>query len=374
MKTSGNDRAVILRRFIDRLNDTWIKAGPPSLQEVEALSRKFATPVGGLAVRRLATSTLQGILNHQRKRLPQWSWVASYVIVLRAIAARNGRDPDTLGTLDEWKATYDEALRRFDGAPPNAADAEVEEEAAAAGAARRARARLARLPVAAGARAPRGGPGPDEALDALTRRFGTAGWWRRDYRDVVAPWVAPYLELEQAARVIWCYEPQFVPGLLQTPAYARAVIAYEYGTSPEAQMRRRVGLRTRRQQRLSGPNPPRLCAILDETVLHRDHGGAETMRAQLDHLLEVSRHPNVSIQVMPLASGGYAAAGGPITALRFAAAELPDVIYLEHLGSADYLIDPEDRFCFGQVLDRLKIEAATPEQSRDMLRRLRTEH
>ncbi|RFS82957.1 transcriptional regulator [Actinomadura spongiicola] len=340
---------------------------------MEALSRKFATPVQGLTVRLLATSTLQGILTHQRKNLPRWSWVASYVIVLRAIASRNGVNPDTLGTLDEWKAAYDDASRQLRGLPPDAAGAEAEEDVAAVREARRARTRPARLPVAAGDR-PRGRPGRDEALDALTRRFGTAGWWHPDYQDVVTPWVESYLELEQAARVIWCYEPQFVPGLLQTPAYARAVIAHEYGTSPETQIRRRVELRTRRQQRLWGPNPPRLWAILDETVLRRDHGGPETMRAQLDHLLEVSCRPNVRIQVMPLARGGYAAAGGPITALRFAAAELPDVIYLEHLGSADYLIDPEEKVCFGQVLDRLKIEAATPEQSRDMLRRLRTEH
>ncbi|TDB89245.1 hypothetical protein E1264_08800 [Actinomadura sp. KC216] len=381
MKSSDDDPAVVLARFVAELDDIWIKAGPPSLTEVEALSRKFATPVQGrvLRVEELKRSTIQRILSRQGKTLPKWPWVASLVTVLRVIASQNGVAPDDLGTLDEWKARYEEAWRRFHGRPretppPTGGSTGVEVAAVrevlreASGAARRAT-------VAAGGRsasAPREGEQmTDEyaGLRALARRFKTAGWWH-GYRDVVPGWAELYLELEQAARLIQAYETQFVPGLLQTREYAEAVIRLAHGTAPEAQINRRVELRMLRQKRLLGPNAPRLWAILDETMLRREYGGPATMRAQLEHLLEMSYRPNVGIQVMPLSKGGYAAAGGPITALRFAEERLPDVLYLERLDGADYPTGPADMLHFGQVLDRLSIEAATPEETREMLRDL----
>ncbi|MFI0479021.1 DUF5753 domain-containing protein [Actinomadura sp. 9N215] len=401
MTASNDDPAVVLARFISGLNDIWIKAGPPTLLEAEALSRKFATPVQArtLRVEELKRSTTQRILSGQGKNLPKWPWVASFVTVLRAIASRNGVDPDDLGTLEEWKARYEESWRRFHELPgeaPTPADESPGAAEIAAPGIGHAASGAPNVPVAAGARRSAGqsayrsayrparrsvrrtsgsrGQGRDQepgraALDALSRRFKTAGWWHR-YQDVVPEFVELYLELEQAARLIQSYENQFVPGLLQTPEYADAVVRLEHAAAPETQIERRVELRMLRQKRLWGPNPPRLWAILDEAVLRRGFGGTATMRAQLEHLLAVSCRPNIGIQVMPLSKGGYAAAGGPVTALRFAEATLPDVIYLEQLGGADYPTDPADMLHFGQVLDRLSIEALTPGETRDMLRRL----
>ncbi|TMR02993.1 hypothetical protein ETD83_11705 [Actinomadura soli] len=413
MESSSDDPAVVLARFLAGLNDIWIKAGPPSYAEVEALSRKFATPVQGrtLRVEELKRSTLQRILSRKGKTLPKWPWVASLVTVLRVIASQNGVAPDGLGTLDEWKARYEEAWRRFHGRPreePSStgelpatgelsatgerpATGEIRDGAAVRGEPREAAASGApwRVPLPGvrdvrpeprrpGSRSPGGPQGHGQVMEehaglhALARRFKTAGWWHR-YRDVVPGWAELYLDLERAARLIQAYEIQFVPGLLQTPEYAEAVIRLEHGTAPEAQIKRRVELRMLRQKRLLGPNPPRLWAILDEAMLSREYGGPATMRAQLEYLLKVSCLPNVGIQVMPLSKGGYAAAGGPITALRFAEERLPDVIYLERLGGADYPTGPADMLHFGQVLDRLSIEAATPGETRDMLRRLCSE-
>ncbi|MFI0367959.1 DUF5753 domain-containing protein [Actinomadura sp. 1N219] len=383
MESSSDDPAVVLARFLSGLNDIWIQAGPPSYAEVEALSRKFATPVQGrtLRVEELKRSTIQRILSRQGKTLPKWPWVASLVTVLRVIASQNGVAPDDLGTLDEWKARYEEAWRRFNGRPRETPSSTGEPFD---GAAVRAAAVPQRVSVPdvrtgtrhpAGNRPPGGAQGRDQAIEehaglhALARRFKTAGWWRR-YRDVVPEWAELYLDLERAARLVQAYEIQFVPGLLQTPQYAEAVIRLEHGAAPETQINRRVELRMLRQKRLWGPNPPRLWAILDEAMLRREYGGPATMRAQLEYLLKVSYLPNVGIQVMPLSKGGYAAAGGPITALRFAEERLPDVIYLERLGGADYPTGPADMLHFGQVLDRLSIEAATPDETRDMLRRL----
>lgn len=325
MTVSNDDPAAVLARFVSGLKDIWIKAGPPTFHEVETLSRKFATPVQArtLRVEELKRSTTQRILSGQGKTMPKWPWVASLVTVLRVIACQNGVDPADLGTLEEWKAGYEESWRLFHEIPEEEPSA-IDEPAGSAQSApdvRHAPSRASRIPVAAGAhqaadrtvrRAIRRSPGSrvregDQesgraALDALARRFRTAGWWH-PYRDVVPEFVELYLELEQAARLIQSYESQFVPGLLQTPGYAEAVIRLEHSAAPETQIERRVELRMLRQKRLWGPNPPRLWVILDETVLRRGFGGTATMRAQLEHLIAVSTRPNIGIQVMPVSKG-----------------------------------------------------------------------
>ncbi|WP_395110245.1 DUF5753 domain-containing protein [Actinomadura sp. SCN-SB] len=400
-----DDQAVVLAEFIADLNAIWIKAGPPrSYTEVEALSRKFATPVQArtLKVVELKRSTTQRILAGRGRQLPSWQWVASLVTVLRVIAIQNGVPADDLGTLTDWKARYEQDClvfrRRRAGSPSGIAspaedhgDDRVEDAMrdAVEQEAQQAEARPSPALVASdghhtphrtsGAPGRTGRPSHHNAseddghteLRALARRFNTAGWWH-PYRDIVPGWVEIFLELEQAAQRIRTYETHFIPGLLQTPGYAEAVIRLEHATASQAQINRRVELRMLRQRRLLGPNPPRLWAILDETVLHRQFGDQATMHAQLEHLLEISSRPNIRIQVMPLNKGGYAAAGGPITDLRFAEERLPDVIYLEHLMGAEYPSSPADIVHFGQVLDRLGVEAETPAATRDKLHRMCT--
>lgn len=206
-------------------------------------------------------------------------------------------------------------------------------------------------------------------LLALATQANAPTWWQ-PYSDVVPSWFEAYLGLEQAASVIRCYEVQFVPGLLQTEDYARAVIRLDYGETDDRHIERRVELRMKRQRLLYRPVPPHLWAVLDEAALRRPIGGPETMRGQLVHLLEMSRLRHVRIQVLPFSAGGHAAGGGPISILRFAADELPDMVYLEQLISAIYPDKPADIGHYREVMDRLAAEAQPPTETAEILREI----
>jgi transcriptional regulator with XRE-family HTH domain len=194
---------------------------------------------------------------------------------------------------------------------------------------------------------------------ALARQANSPGWWAK-YNDILPEWFEPYLGLEMAASLIRNFEIQFVHGLFQTEDYARAVTALGYGPLSTDETERRVSLRMRRQEVLTGVDPPRVWFVIDEAALRRPIGGRQVMRAQLKHLLEAGTLPNVTIQVVPFRRGGHAAAGGSFTILRFAAPDLPDVVYLEHLTSALYLDDRRDVDHYMEVMNRLSAEAHTP--------------
>ncbi|MQA87464.1 MAG: helix-turn-helix domain-containing protein [Streptosporangiales bacterium] len=205
------------------------------------------------------------------------------------------------------------------------------------------------------------------ALLTMAEQANAAGWWQ-EYGDVLPGWFESYLGLEQAAAVIRTYEVQFVPGLLQTEDYARAVVRLGHSDAPEAEVERRVRLRMERQQILHRPDAPKLWAVIDEAVLRRELGSTATMRTQLQHLIEVCALPNVTVQVLPFSVGGHAAAGGAITILRFPEDELPDVVYLEQLTTAVYLDKPLDTHPYWHVMNRLGIEAKPPAATTTILR------
>ncbi len=204
-----------------------------------------------------------------------------------------------------------------------------------------------------------------EALRALASKANSPGWWH-DYSDVLPHWFEAYVGLEEAASQIRAYEVQFVPGLLQTEDYARAVTMLGYSNPKE--ITRRVGLRLARQALLTRPDPPSLWVVLDEAVLRRPIGGLTVMRAQLEHIIEMSQLPNVTVQVVPFTAGGHAAAGGQFSVLRFGEYDLPDVVYLEQLTSSLYLDKREIVDSYLAVMERLCIEAATPANSVKTLR------
>ena len=195
---------------------------------------------------------------------------------------------------------------------------------------------------------------------ALARQANSPGWWNQ-YGDVLPNWFETHIGLEEAASIIRTYEVQFVPGLLQTEGYARAVTRLGYPNSPSQEIDRRVALRMTRQKLLTTPDPPRLWAVMDEAALRRPLGGPEVMREQLEHLLKAARLPNVTLQVAPFSVGGLAAAGGPVTILRFAEPDLPDIVYLEQLTSALYLDKQDEVDTYLSVMDRLCAEAETPD-------------
>jgi len=206
-------------------------------------------------------------------------------------------------------------------------------------------------------------------LLALAREANTPGWWHA-YGDVLTTWFQNYLDLEQAAELIRTYEIQFVPGLLQTDAYARAVIMLGHGSKAQAEIARRAEFRMARKQLLTRPDPPRVWAVLDEAVLRRPIGGVAVLREQVEYLLEVSKLRNVRLQVMPFASGGHAAAGGAFSILRFGHSDVPDVVYIEHLTSGLYLDKREDVDQYAEAMGRLSIEAEPPQRTPEILRQV----
>jgi hypothetical protein len=200
----------------------------------------------------------------------------------------------------------------------------------------------------------------------LVHQASSAGWWSR-YGDVMADWFESYLGLEMAASIIRTFELQFVHGLFQTEDYARAVTRLGYASAPADEIDRRVSVRLKRQDLLSGPRPPRVWSVMDEAALRRPVGGRDVMRAQLSHLADVTAMPQVTVQIMPFSHGGHAAAGGSFTILRFAEADVPDVVYIEQLTSALYLDKREDVDHYLEVMNVLSTEALTPAESTDFL-------
>jgi transcriptional regulator with XRE-family HTH domain len=209
-----------------------------------------------------------------------------------------------------------------------------------------------------------------EPLLALVGRANITGWWH-NYNDVLPNWFETYVGLEESATVIRNYEVQFVPGLLQSEGYARAVVRLGFPSASEEELERRVRLRMARQRLLHGAEPPHVWAVLDEAVLRRSLGGAEVMRGQIDHLIEALDLPNVTVQIVPFSVGGHAAAGGPFSILRFSQHDLPDVVYLEQLTSAVYLEKREEVDSYLEVMERLCIEAEQVSRTREILLRIR---
>jgi Domain of unknown function (DUF5753)/Helix-turn-helix domain len=208
-----------------------------------------------------------------------------------------------------------------------------------------------------------------ERLIALAREANNPGWWHR-YGDVLPNWFQSYLGLEAAAALIRNYEVQFIPGLLQTPEYARAVVLLGHEHASEHELERRVGVRIARQRLLHRTNPPQVWAVVDEAALRRPIGGPAVMRAQIKALIATTELPNVRLQVVPFDVGGHAAAGGAFSILRFPDADLPDVVYVEQLNSALYLDKREDVEQYTAALEALCITALPPARTIAFLRDL----
>jgi len=206
------------------------------------------------------------------------------------------------------------------------------------------------------------------ALLALAHESNTPGWWHR-YGDIIPAWFQSYVGLETAATLIRPYEVKFIPGLLQTEDYARAVILLGHRNASPLEVEHRVRLRVERQQSVfeRPGGAPRIWAVVDEAALRRPIGRPEVMRAQLQRLIEATSLPNIRLQVIPFSSGGYAAAGAPFTIMRFPGGDLPDVVYIEHLTSALYLDKREDVNAYALMMDQLCVEAEPPVRTPELL-------
>ncbi|MER7486031.1 helix-turn-helix transcriptional regulator [Streptomyces sp. NPDC126497] len=203
----------------------------------------------------------------------------------------------------------------------------------------------------------------------LLRRAGEPGWWQRYDKRLMPEWFDRLVGLQEAAATIRTFEIQYVPGLLQTAAYTRAVVERGLPNAPEGEVRRRVELRMRRAELLLREAAPQLWAVIDESVLLRVLGSRAVMREQLEHLVTMAGRANVTVQIVPLDVTNASAPAIPVTYLRFGGLDLPDVVYLEHIRSANFLEDRDETEEYRIALDRLADEALTPRDSVEVLRR-----
>ncbi|CAM5393198.1 helix-turn-helix domain-containing protein [Streptomyces fumanus] len=210
------------------------------------------------------------------------------------------------------------------------------------------------------------------AFVSLAEEANRPGWWQR-YHDVLPDWFSLYVSLEGAARIIRSYEPHFVPGLLQTEEYARAVLAAgTVGTVGEEAVERHVALRKERQGLLERPDPPHLWVVMDETVLRRPVSiDGSVMREQLDKLLEFGARDRVTLQIAEFADGPHPGTYAPFTLFRFAEPELPDLVVTEYLTGALYLDSRGEVSTHLEVLDHMTALAASTRRTEEILREYR---
>jgi hypothetical protein len=210
-----------------------------------------------------------------------------------------------------------------------------------------------------------------EALMGLARETKARGWWQA-YGDAVPEWFDLYVGLEAAASKIYVYEQELIPGLFQTPSYARTLIRADHPDESEEEADRRVGLRVARQAVVRRTiDPPALQVALNESVLRRPVGGAQIMAEQLERLVEASELPNVSLRVVPFAAGYHPGIlSGSFYILRFplnggGQESEPPTAYADLYTGALYLDKPNeiDRYsdAFAAIWEHALDEAASRE-------------
>lgn len=212
-----------------------------------------------------------------------------------------------------------------------------------------------------------------DAFVELAEEANRPGWWQR-YHDVLPDWFSMYVSLEGAASLLRMYEPHFVPGLLQTEDYARSVMrSGAVGQARPEDIERHVALRMQRQSLLAGPDSPKLWVVMDETVLRRPVGSADTMRGQIDRLLEATGMPHVTLQIAEFSTGHHPGTYGPFVLFRFGVPELPDMVYSEYLTGAVYFDARPEVASYLEVMDRMAAQAATAQRTKEILRDFRKE-
>lgn len=208
-----------------------------------------------------------------------------------------------------------------------------------------------------------------EVLLALSAESRNKGWWH-SRGDVIPDWFEMYVNLEQATERIRHYVADTLPGLLQTPDYARAVYQAASADPDAAEIDRRVGLRMDRQALLTREEPaaPQLDVVINESLLRSAFGGAEVMRRQLTHLVRWTDLPNVRIRVLPFAAGAHAATDGTFVLLSFPKAfGEPDLVYLETATGALYLEKPKELARYEFIMRDLNARSLDPERSREFI-------
>ena len=198
-----------------------------------------------------------------------------------------------------------------------------------------------------------------DQLLQIARERRQQRWWR-EYADLPS---ILFAGLEEDASAIWQYSTQLIPGLLQTEAYARAVLQAIRLDAKPGDVERRLELRVHRQELLTSEHAPEYWVVLDEAVVLRQVGGPAVMADQLGELIEAARRPNVTLQVLPFTSGEHAGMDGEFTVFHYLESADPDVVYIENTGSDLYLEAPEVTRRYSKIFDHLRAAAQNPAES-----------
>jgi transcriptional regulator with XRE-family HTH domain len=203
-----------------------------------------------------------------------------------------------------------------------------------------------------------------ESLMEMAKDSRQQGWWH-SFGDI--PY-SVYIGLETDAASLRVYDPQVVPGLLQTRRYAEALITGALPETPPADIEKRVQVRMRRQQRINAvENPLRLWTVLDEAALRRVVGNRAVMLEQLEHLIEQAQLPHVTVQVIPFDMGAHPGLNGQYAILEFPDASDSSVVYIEGVTSDLYLEKPNDVQRYSVMYEHLRAQALNVEQSRQRI-------
>jgi transcriptional regulator with XRE-family HTH domain len=215
-------------------------------------------------------------------------------------------------------------------------------------------------------------PAQRQVLVDMAREGHRKGWWAA-YDDVLPSGFDIYVGLEAETAAIRSYEISVVPGLLQTPDYARAVIRETFPRHSADQLERLVDLRIQRQHRFDDDPPLELWAILDEAVVRRPVGGPVVMRGQLEHLLEMAARPGMTLQVLPFSCGAHAGHAGPFSILEFPNRTDSEVAYVESVAGILYLEKDREVRARTDAFDRLRAAALAPGTSADLIAQVASE-
>lgn len=201
-----------------------------------------------------------------------------------------------------------------------------------------------------------------EQLTDLCRDAGKQGWLRPYHSELPEEYTA-YISFEDEAQGVRNYESLFVPGLLQTEDYARAVIRGVLPAATEDEVEDRVRARMDRQGVLTKPSPVKLWAVIDEAALHRVVGGDDIMCGQLDRLVQAAKAPNITLQVIPFSAGAHPGMPGQFITLDFADPTDTDLIYIDSMAGDLFLESDEDVARYRDVFDNLVAIALSPRKS-----------
>jgi transcriptional regulator with XRE-family HTH domain len=209
-------------------------------------------------------------------------------------------------------------------------------------------------------------------LLALLREAGQRGWLQQ-YRSELPDVYSDYIGFEDEARSISNYESLFIPGLLQTEDYARALIRGTWPHAPAEEVEKRVTARIERQALLDREDPPRLWGIMDEAAVRRQVGGREVMRGQLGRLREAATRPNVMLQVIPFDAGSHPGMDGAFVVLEFPDPADQSIVYTESAAGGLFLEEEVEIRRYMLMFEHLRAAALRPEATLMLLAEIAAE-